>query len=319
MVVAVHVHSFHAMDGVPQDGWLHFTKYGWLGVEVFFVLSGLVLYLPYAQGRKFELSAYARARLLRIVPGLWFALVVSATLLGMWSWALVRHGLFVNGEANPDLDPIPPSWTLTVEMGFYIVLPALVWLLARRRVYGLIALGTCIALGPLGRELALAGYPMTPIAYVDTFAVGIIAAIVVARFTQLPRWTLLIGVAAFAVGVCLPGITGGEWGTLISAIGPLFGIALATVALAWHRVPRALVWLGTISYGIYLWHWPALLVATELGLYRLPDPAEILLIAAASIALGWASWRLVERPALSLKRKRASHAVAPTRRHQWDA
>jgi peptidoglycan/LPS O-acetylase OafA/YrhL len=49
MVVAVHVHSFHAMDGVPQDGWLHFTKYGWLGVEVFFVLSGLVLYLPYAR------------------------------------------------------------------------------------------------------------------------------------------------------------------------------------------------------------------------------------------------------------------------------
>ena len=69
MVVAVHVNTFHRIDQEPQAGWLNFTSYGWLGVQIFFVLSGLVLYLPYARGTRLELGRYATRRILRIGPG----------------------------------------------------------------------------------------------------------------------------------------------------------------------------------------------------------------------------------------------------------
>ena len=63
------------------------------------------------------------------------------------------------------------------------------------------------------------------------------------------------------------------------------------------RVPRVMVWLGTISYGVYLWHF-AILVSGHAALGWLPSPIELGLLAGVSVLFGWASWRLVEKPAL---------------------
>ena len=321
MVVVVHVNSFHRIDDVAQADWLHFTSYGWLGVQVFFVLSGLVLYLPYARGKPLELRSYLVARGLRIVPGLWVALALSATVLGMWSWALVRHGLFVNAVADPAIDPIPPAWTLTIEMGFYLLLPLLVWVFVRRPRYRTPLLAMLIAVGILCRQLYAQDYaqgaPMTPLNYVDNFALGVLAASLVVRVGRMPRWMLAVGVASFAVGLAFTGRLPYTDGIAVAAA--LFAISLGVMAAVNPRVPAPLVWLGTISYGVYLWHWPILIVATNHGLYRLPDALEIALVCGVSILAGWASWRLVERPALRLRRSvrrsasetTAAHATTP--------
>ena len=302
MVVATHVHSFHVNDRVAQDGWLGFTSRGFLGVQIFFVLSGLVLFLPYARGKPLELRSYAVARLARIVPALWVAMACAWLLTGIWSAKAARHTLFLNAWGDAGASPDPPAWSLTIEMGFYVLLPILVVVFARRPMYRVPILVGLIVTGLVMREELWHGWPRTPLSYVDNFAIGILAALVVARF-RLPRWTLVVGGLAFVTAIFAPGMY--EMRSIPLALAAaLFGVALATLASVDPRTPRALVWLGTVSYGIYLWHWPILEVTTDHGLYRLPDPLEIAVVAALAVLAGWASWRLVERPALALARRR---------------
>jgi peptidoglycan/LPS O-acetylase OafA/YrhL len=326
MVVIVHVRSFHSLDDVAQANWLYYTSYGWLGVQVFFVLSGLVLYLPYARGKPLELGSYLVARGLRIVPGLWVALALSATVLGMWSWALVRHGLFVNAVANPAIDPIPPTWTLTIEMGFYLLLPVLVWVFVRQPRCRTPLLVLLIAAGILVRQLyvqgTVQGTPLAPLGYVDNFALGVLAATLVVRVGRMPRWMLAAAAASFAAGLAVTAVFVMPYSLGVAVAAALFAVSLGVLAAVNPGTPIALVWLGTISYGIYLWHWPILIVATDNGLYRLPDALEIALVCGVAILAGWASWRLVERPVLRLRRsvgRSASeaieaHATAPPQR-----
>lgn len=307
MVVATHVHSFHQRDDVGQDAWLGFTGRGFLGVQVFFVLSGLVLFLPYARGKRLAPGDYARARLLRIVPALWVALAGAWLVTGIWSPKAARHALFLNARANFGDSPDPPAWSLTVEMGFYVLLPLLVIVFARKPAWRVPLLAGLVATGIVMRWGLWHGWPRTPLTYVDNFAIGVLAAIVVARF-RLPRWTLVLAAAALLAGLAMPH-AGGQKAIPLAACAACFAVALAVLASVDPRTPRALVWLGTVSYGIYLWHWPILVAATDHGLYRLPDPLEIAVVAALAVLAGWASWRLVERPALAFARRRPSTPV----------
>ena len=79
-----------------------------------------------------------------------------------------------------------------------------------------------------------------------------------------------------------------DWVTGIAVVGLLFAVALATLASVNPHVPRTLIWLGTVSYGVYLWHWPILRVTHDQGLYRLPDALEVAVVAGASVVAGWA-------------------------------
>jgi peptidoglycan/LPS O-acetylase OafA/YrhL len=308
MVVAVHVQSFHAMDGVPQAGWLAFTTRGFLGVQVFFVLSGLVLYLPYARGKPLEPGRYAIARLARIVPALWVAMACAWLLTGIWSPLATRHLLFLNPDGWVGYSPDPPAWSLTIEMGFYVLLPALVYVFVKAPWARVPVLAGLIGLGLLMRWGYGHGWPRSPLTFVDNFAAGMLAAMLVARL-RLPAWTLIVGALAFAAGIGLPGV--GENDALsLAMVGVLFAVALTVLAAVAPTTPRGLVWLGTVSYGIYLWHWPILEVATEHGLFRLPDLLEIALVGALATIAGWASWRFVERPVLEIARGRRGHRLS---------
>jgi peptidoglycan/LPS O-acetylase OafA/YrhL len=203
-------------------------------------------------------------------------------------------------------------------MGFYVLLPLLLIVFVRRPTYRVPMLGSLVLLGIVSRHGVLVGWPRTPLAYVDNFALGMLAAVFVARARALPELALLGGLVAFVAGVTWPGVRPSS-ALGIAAVGLMFAIALCILASLDPPVPSVFVWLGTVSYGIYLWHWPILELTSRHGLYRLPDPIEILVVAALAILAGWLSWRLIESRVLRFRggaRAPGQSSLASSQRRQ---
>lgn len=122
-----------------------FSILGNEGLIIFFMISGFLLYRPYALAHRTcrhapELARYARRRVLRIVPAYWVALTLLALypgINGALSSQWWRYYLFLPGYSERTVSSgIPTAWTLTVEVSFYILLPLwamLIAVLARSR------------------------------------------------------------------------------------------------------------------------------------------------------------------------------------------
>jgi peptidoglycan/LPS O-acetylase OafA/YrhL len=168
------------------------------GLVIFFVISGFLLYRPYAaahaDGRpRPDTRRYARRRVLRIVPAYWTALTLLAIypgITGVFSHEWWRYYLFLQVYAQrTQLSGIPVAWTLAVEVSFYVLLPA--WA----------ALVRGMARRSRGRSWVVAEW--TPLALLA--AVGIAVQLAKSRLatsTLLPA-TLLGECVWFAIGMAL--------------------------------------------------------------------------------------------------------------------
>ncbi len=119
-----------------------------VGVAVFFVISGCLLYRPFVRSRVNAMPApatgpYAWRRFLRIVPAYWLALTVVAVFFGtsgsVFSWPEVVRYYGVGQAYGQDTlgGGLTQAWSLTVEVAFYVFLPLWAWLM--RRVLGRLA------------------------------------------------------------------------------------------------------------------------------------------------------------------------------------
>ncbi|HVL94571.1 MAG TPA: acyltransferase [Solirubrobacteraceae bacterium] len=316
----------------PGDFALHELR---LGLVLFFVLSGFLLYAPWAAGRAPGLAAYARRRAARILPAYYVALAGSVVLLwplagepGVRLPAAEDLPLFAVFAQNYGRDTVmrldPPMWTLAVEVSFYAVLPllgALALLLpAGRRAQSLLPLAL-LAAGVafnwwLSVERPGVVHAKTLPAMLPYFALGMLAAVLAhARAPgRRTRAAMLAGgaalVAADALWHVLRDAAGApvEPAMIVRDVPAAAGFALVVVAAATAtgtvRGPtRALAALGTVSYGFYLWHVPVLLFLRAHGLLPLSTPGAALVGGAASLVVAAASWRLVERPAIAWARR----------------
>jgi peptidoglycan/LPS O-acetylase OafA/YrhL len=348
-LAAVGVLGLHAIQfagypaGVPAPlAWL--LKMGWAGVDVFFVLSAFLLSLPFARaalgtGPAPERRRYFRRRVLRIVPAYYVQLLVLLLLgalgvAGAGAWeepeatAVAAH-LFLWFDAWPLVPAhLPHWWTLPVEMGFYLLLPALAWTLRGRRWVWLLV----VIVASLAWRVAMFATDASMMekalwsnhvpGRLHQFAVGMLAA---AWFVRHPRgggeggraW---LGVAAIAIFIALPALgflvgrgmyTGAPSPSPVLVGWHLFAsiaVAVLLVVLArgagWLGVVLAappLRLLGVVSYSLYLWHFPVLLALREsMGGHEAAgrEFAGFLLAGFfASVAVAAASWWLVERPA----------------------
>jgi peptidoglycan/LPS O-acetylase OafA/YrhL len=237
--------------------------------------------------------------------------------------------------------PLEHTWSLAIEEQFYLLWPLLVFGVAAtvqrpRTGVGMVAVaGVCASAGLLALLWAPGDVER---AYMGTDArifeplIGAAGAAFVAspggraRLERAGRWVVAAGAATLLFGLVTiaPGgrgyFIGGavliSLGTL-AVIAPLWigaGGAAARSALSWGP----LVWIGVVSYGAYLWHWP---VTLWLGV-RDPGVEDLLLrqAAAAALTFGLAaiSFTLVERPIRSgawpaVRRPRSAAAAAPTR------
>jgi peptidoglycan/LPS O-acetylase OafA/YrhL len=308
---------------------------GSLGVIVFFGISGFLVARSWAAQP--QVGAFAAKRVLRLIPALVVAVFLTALVLGpvvttlplgdyltsAQTWVYpVRCSLLVpfNGRlpgvftADPVSGAVNGSlWTLPIEAFAYVTVVAFGLLtLARRRVALLVALGLAlVALSPpvdLGSHLPAAAQG-TAVGLDGGIVIHLLAAFLAgsALFAfrdrvRLSWWPILALAALWAVG------RSAGWAPVVVSL--LIPYAVLVVA---YRAPlrlNALVRPGDVSYGVYIYAFPVQQTVLLVG-HSLSPVALAALAAPATYAVALASWRLVEAPALALKRRLARRSLEP--------
>ena len=336
-----------------QFGW---ASGGYLGVDLFFVLSGFLittlLLEEWGGTGRLDLAAFWGRRARRLLPALFLVvgalalyLILNAifaapgsnalidlpglrgdaisTLLYVNNWhSIFTHQSYFAQFSSPS--PLQHTWSLAIEEQFYLVWPLAVLLLLRlaRRSWRQIGMVLTVSLGILSSVLMAVlfhpGVDPTRVYYgTDTRLFDLMAGATVA-FVAASRpqpdaracraLHALAPVAAVALGVfwVTAGTPGGLPTNFMFEGGFLLCAGLAALVVADARLvepgwfSRAIAWhplhfIGTISYGIYLWHWPVIvyLNGTRTGLSTWPLDA---LRIAVTLAVSTASYYLVERP-----------------------
>lgn len=339
---------------------------GYLGVDLFFVLSGFLitalLLEEHRHGGSIDLIRFWIRRARRLLPALLLMMLGVALFAAVWArpvdlpqirtgglWALVYASNWyeiARGTSYWDLSlapsPVAHLWSLAVEEQFYLVWPivAVVALRGRSAVSAAKRLRTVAIVGAVGSALLgiglyLAGTSVTLI-YESTFtrAVGFLLGGIVAC-TRLGAGSHAATQSRGRARIATPWSRESEALGLVGAVGLLAlwagmdgaspwpyrgGLVLASVlgvlvvagasrtgspVLGRVLSLRALCWLGLISYGVYLWHWPVFLVVTEV---RTGISGIALFAIRLGITLGIAllSYELVERPIRSGRTLRGS-------------
>jgi peptidoglycan/LPS O-acetylase OafA/YrhL len=317
-----------------------------LGLVLFFVLSGFLLSRPWFaaaldERRPPDLGRYLRARLARIAPAYYVALIGSIGLL--WGLAgtpglrlppaneLPLFFVFAQNTSPSSVMKLnPPMWSLAVEVSFYAVLPAIGWLATslppRRRMQALIPLALLV-LGIgwnwwiAGRGLGLT-FSKTLAAMLPYFALGMLAALMLhgrTVGTTARRAMFAIGIALVVADATIKAgapAAGLDFTTTFSVVRDLpSGTGFALLIGAAAASPngrllgnRALAGMGTISYGFYLWHVPVLWFLRGHGLLPMDPVLGIAVALTPAIAVASLSWFAIERPIIAWAARRNDRA-----------
>ncbi|MEY4556627.1 MAG: hypothetical protein RL093_1746 [Pseudomonadota bacterium] len=313
---------------------------GYLGVETFFVLSGFILshvYLEAAGEKRFSYGGFLWARLARVYP---LHLVTLFGMIGLGVAATVA-GLSIDGSLTNWRD-LPahltlthawglatssafnhPSWSISAEWAAYLSFPAFAFVAWRLRDRPLLATGLAVAfaLGLYAAFAPLAGYSLTEATFrwgalriVPCFALGC-ALYLVHRRGGVPfaGWVALASGAVVLVSASL-----GLWDaiTVLAAGGLILGLGSLDNARAGVLGSKVGVYLGEISYSIYMVCAPVLLLTTNVAA-RLTGTDDkqfqiivwLALVAAIPVA-AMATYHLVERPARKALRGFADRRAA---------
>ena len=301
---------------------------GGTGVTMFFVLSGFLITALLVEEQRdtggVNLRAFYRRRLFRLLPAL-VVFLAGALALG---WGTGDHAaaalLYVANwvrASGGNLGDLGHTWSLAIEEQFYVVWPLLFVVLARRPAWLLrLAVGgavlsavirTMIVIG--GDQAAMDRVYFGSDTRADAILAGCILGLVIAggRRLSVPRW---MAAAAGLALVVVTGIAAGEssfyrWGLTLAAVAST--IIVARVAVRPAGSSRVLEWSGLVrtgrlSYGLYLWHWPIMLVASRT---MAAGPGRVVVTFALSFLMAVASSRLVEEPMRRFGRHKGRTAV----------
>jgi len=319
---------------------------GFVGVDVFFVISGylitsLLLSEWRGQGRIDLANFYAR-RVRRLMPALWVVIVAvllgSALLLapmGVLAYRIsdsaIASILFLanfyfeattGGYFDGPSEQVPflHLWSLAVEEQFYLIYPAVLWLVLVRAptlLWRVLAVASALSLLLAEHWLQLdpaKAFYQTPARFWELALGGLVALAATSRLgPRAPGWMAAAGMASILASCLLTQATGHFPG--VGAMPSVAGAALVLWAIhdssrtgpvGWLLRSRPFVLVGLLSYSLYLWHWPLLAFDRVLSLEPSSVPWRLGLCLLA-LVLAWASYRWVETPF------RRTHAIAARR------
>jgi len=301
---------------------------GFVGVDIFFVISGFlitgIIHREMADGR-FTIRHFYERRVRRIFPAL-FAMLTAASVAAWfllfpvdfeaYAKSLVATAFFAANfefwrevgyfDLAASLKPLLHLWSIAVEEQFYLLFPAVLLLTgtsSRPRlvtVIGVLLVASfAFSVWEVGHSAATAFY-LLPSRMWELMLGAIVAIAPLPGLSR--RWRDAVALAG-ALLIALAIWTYDRWMPFpgLAAVAPCLGAALVIYAgQQTNLVARALsakpvVFIGLISYSLYLWHWPVL-VFTQIALNRALHPWEIYACIALSFALTVFSWRFIERP-----------------------
>lgn len=306
--------------------------HGHVGVDLFFVLSGFLitsLLLEEIQtGGRVSFGKFYARRALRLFPALWLMLIASVVLMyfadgvevnyrSVWYALLYATNWVVALGLDHVPSPVMLTWSLAIEEQFYILWPVALALLVRFKVRKnamLTIIGLAIAFVCINRShLVTTAASIDRIAHasdtrVDGLLFGCFVAIWLAAGLPVPRAVLkavtaLLGIifllymsgtiAPYGIGLTLANLFFGASITLmVSSAGSNWAMRIIE-----HR---SIVWIGKLSYSLYLWHIFAYYLVARLAM-----PALVAFTASIVLSFTFASisYYLIERPFLRIKRR----------------
>jgi peptidoglycan/LPS O-acetylase OafA/YrhL len=327
---------------------------GFIGVDIFFVISGYLItfiLIDEIENNKFKITTFYERRIRRIIPALLFMMIVSSAVfyfillpddLENFGQSIVATLAFSNNillwmtsgyfESSIDLKPLAHTWSLGVEEQFYIITP--IFLIVFYRILK---------------------YKGILIYLFSTFILSFIFCIFASSLWSDANFYLIFSriweigagsIAATATARSMRDKVGNNWAATLSnlslfviLISPYaykyndsnpnaftFIVILATYLLISFNKPeffaakflsnRLFVFIGALSYSLYLWHQPIYVFIRVTNLTE-PDLVQFAIGAIATFILGYLSWRFVELPFRNKQKVTAKILYLTTGTAQW--
>ncbi|MFH8555902.1 acyltransferase family protein [Streptomyces celluloflavus] len=305
------------------------AQYGWLGVEVFFLISGFVICMS-VWGR--TLGEFAVSRVSRLFPAYWAGILLTVAVVKTWpevtsirGWNAVITNLTMlqGGNNTPNVDPV--HWTLFVELKFYLIVAVVV-------LFGVTYRNCLILCGVWTAAAALAPVLKTPLLtafampqYAPFFIAGIafylmrrhrpnavLWAIVILQLLLAQRYIpyRLATSVGKAAAEALP-----TWPArviIIAAFALVGAIALgACDRIQWKWLTTA----GALTYPLYLIHLNIGMTLIHHFRNRIPAPVLVTSVTALMLVTAWFIHRLIERPLGKWLRDTMRGGIDDVRRH----
>ena len=314
------------------------APFGDFGVRLFFVLSAFlivgILLRAGTEGRARTLRRFYARRFLRIFPAFYLVLFTAAALNvpgireGLWWFAAYLGNywfIFVGSVANPNYGN--HLWSLAVEEQFYLLAPALVLFAPRRYLKPILIAAAVAAVGYRAGAVASGwdwnAYTRPTSACLDSLGLGALLGLTTHRglSDRWTRWALAAGMPMLILVLAANTLAQEHVSSSLldyqhAAQGTAFALVSVWIVAGAARGfggigGRALsltpvVYLGTISYGIYLYHFFAMWgFQAAFGWTRVQNPNQALyfvVLTTTTIVVATASWFAFERPINGLKR-----------------
>ncbi|WP_268797645.1 acyltransferase family protein [Pseudomonas huanghezhanensis] len=311
---------------------LHVFSGGFVGVDVFFVISGYLItsiILSEMMAGRFSLVTFYERRARRILPSLFVMMLICLPAAWLildppdfkyFAKSLVAVPVFSSNllfwlesgyfDASAELKPLLHTWTLAVEEQYYVLFPLLLmltWRLGRVWILALLAAGAVASLTMAQVGAAQGSSTSFYLLHARAWEL-LVGSFIAFYFSWRPRvedargplnqWAALLGIGmiAYAVFAFDSNTPFPGLNALVPTLGAALIILFATPKTWVGAVlsSRGFVFIGLISYSAYLWHQPVFAFARQ-STFKEPSAAVMLPLAGLSLLLAYLSWRYVEQ------------------------